>query len=118
MNGNPARPAPGTLICTLADLPNPGAKGFNYRLTTAIFQGFILREGDSLRGYVDRCPHAGWPMSVLPDRYLTKDGKFVLCSSHGARFLKDTGECVSGPCVGDRLEEWPVELVGDEVWAG
>ena len=114
---NPARPAPGTVICKLADLPAAGAKGFVWRLTTAIFQGFIVREGDVLHGYVDRCPHAGWPMSVLPDRYLTRDGQFVLCSSHGALFEKDTGKRVSGPCVGDRLEAWPVEVVGGEVRA-
>lgn len=115
---NPARPLPGTVICKLADLPVSGAKGFVWRLTTAIFQGFIVRDGEILHGYVDRCPHAGWPMSVLPDRYLTKDGSYVLCSSHGALFEKDTGECIAGPCVGDRLEAWPVEVVGDEVVAG
>ena len=114
MSQNPAQPAPGTAICALSDLPNMGAKGFTYRLTTAIFQGFILREGEHVRGYVDRCPHAGWPLSVLPDRYLTKDGKFLMCSSHGALFLKDNGECISGPCVGDHLSTWPV-LVEDGV---
>jgi nitrite reductase/ring-hydroxylating ferredoxin subunit len=114
---NPARPVPGTVICKLDDLPVHGAKGFVWRLTTAIFQGFIVRDDDVLHGYVDRCPHAGWPMSVLPDRYLTKDGSFVLCSSHGALFEKDTGKCIAGPCIGDRLEAWPVEVHGDEVRA-
>lgn len=113
----PGQPAPGVAICRLADLPNPGAKGFVFRETRALFQGVIVREGDAVRGYVDRCPHAGWPLSILPDRYLTKDGQYLLCSAHGALFTKDDGECIAGPCVGEHLEVWPVEVVGDEVLA-
>ena len=110
MTPNPARPAAGTALCALDDVPNPGAKGFVFRQEVALFAGFILREGKAVRGFVDSCPHAGWPLAALPDRYLTKDNKFILCSAHGALFLKN-GECISGPCYGEHLTPWPVEVV-------
>ena len=109
---NPARPAPGTVICKLADLPVSGARGFVWRLTTAIFQGFIVRDGEVLHGYVDRCPHAGYPLAVELDRYLTDDGDLILCSWHGAVFKPLTGECIGGPPACGRLTPWPVVVDG------
>jgi nitrite reductase/ring-hydroxylating ferredoxin subunit len=50
------------------------------------------------------------PLSALPDRYLTSDGRFILCSGHGALFLKGDGECIAGPCAGQRLETWAVTV--------
>jgi nitrite reductase/ring-hydroxylating ferredoxin subunit len=115
---NPARPAFGTALCPLDEVPNMGARGFVFREGEALFAGFILREGKTVRGFVDRCPHAGWPLSALPNQYLTRDGKFILCQSHGALFLKGDGQCVSGPCYGEHLEPWPVEVVRGIVRTG
>jgi nitrite reductase/ring-hydroxylating ferredoxin subunit len=108
---NPACPAPGTVLCDLEAIANWGAKGFIFRAGSDLFMGFVLREGGEVRGYVDSCPHTGQPLAFGPDRYLTRDGKFILCSGHGALFLKGDGECVGGPCAGERLEAWAVEVV-------
>jgi nitrite reductase/ring-hydroxylating ferredoxin subunit len=107
---NPARPAAGTALCALDVIAHNSAKGFVFREGSALFAGFVVRDGDQVRGYVDSCPHAGSPLSALPDRYLTRDGKFILCQAHGALFLKADGECVSGPCSGESLTPWPVEI--------
>jgi nitrite reductase/ring-hydroxylating ferredoxin subunit len=47
-------------LCALADLQDPGAKGFRFRQDSRLFAGFVVREGEVVRGYVDSCPHAGW----------------------------------------------------------
>jgi nitrite reductase/ring-hydroxylating ferredoxin subunit len=107
--GNPARPPAGVRLCALADLADPGSKGFRFRADTRMFAGFVVREGDQVRGYVDSCPHAGWPLAALDDRYLTRSGEHILCAGHGALFRLD-GLCVTGPCVGERLYDWPVLL--------
>jgi nitrite reductase/ring-hydroxylating ferredoxin subunit len=107
---NPANPPSGTVLCALCDVAEPGAKGFIFRQGEALFSGFILRRGGQTLGYVDRCPHAGWPLSGGPDRYLTKDGKYVLCAGHGALFTPETGLCTAGPCAGRFLSPWPVEV--------
>ena len=113
-SGNPARPPAGVRLCRLDEVADPGAKGFRFRQGSRLFAGFVVRTGDEVRGYVDSCPHAGWPLSALDDRYLTRDARHILCAGHGALF-RLTGECVAGPCAGDRLAEWPVRVVAGEL---
>lgn len=98
-------------LCALADLADPGSRGFRFRADTRLFAGFVVRAGDQVRGYVDSCPHAGWPLAALDDRYLTRSGEHILCAGHGALFRLD-GVCVAGPCLGERLYDWPVEVRG------
>lgn len=114
MEPNPARPPAGVTLCALADLADPGAKGFRFREGAALFAGFVVRKGMQVWGYVDSCPHAGWPLAALDDRYLAKGGERLLCAGHGALFRLEDGVCTSGPCHGDRLASWPV-AVGDGV---
>ena len=114
---NPAQPVPGETLCALADLADPGTRGFRYRAGDKLFAGFVVRIGDEVRGYVDSCPHAGWPLSSLDERYLTRDGRHVLCAGHGALFRPLDGACVAGPCTGERLTPWPVAVVDGVVVA-
>jgi nitrite reductase/ring-hydroxylating ferredoxin subunit len=106
---NPARPAAGTRLCALDEVPDPGSKGFRFREGSRLFAGFVIRRGATARGFVDSCPHAGWPLAALDDRYLTRDGRNILCAGHGALFDLE-GACVAGPCYGERLIAWPVEV--------
>ncbi len=108
MTHNPARPPAGRDLCALDDLTEPGARGFRFREETALFAGFVIRRGGEVRGYVDSCPHAGWPLSMMDDRYFTRSGEHLLCAGHGALFSPDDGRCVAGPCAGMALQPWPV----------
>ena len=112
---NPAKPAPGTPLCQLDELADPGAKGFRFRQGDALFAGFVVRKGDEVRGFVDACPHTGQPLSLFGDRYLTRDGKKLLCTGHGALFRPEDGACTAGPCEGESLAEWPVVVRDGEV---
>jgi nitrite reductase/ring-hydroxylating ferredoxin subunit len=115
---NPARPRPGARLCALADIPDPGARGFSFRHGEALFAGFVVRQGDTVAGYEDRCPHAGMPLALIPHRYLTREGDLILCVSHGALFRPADGVCIAGPCAGRALQTWPVRLLdGDLVTA-
>ena len=75
------------------------------------FHGFVVRRGEAVFGYVDRCPHAGLPLAQQLDQYLTPDGGMIACSWHGAVFAVEDGACLGGPCVGGRLTAWPVVVV-------
>jgi nitrite reductase/ring-hydroxylating ferredoxin subunit len=86
-----AAPATGTRLCALADIGDPGAKGFVFRAGERLFTGFVVRVGHNAFGYVDRCPHAGMPLAAFGDRYLTREGDLILCASHGALFRLDDG---------------------------
>ncbi|HTK36179.1 MAG TPA: Rieske 2Fe-2S domain-containing protein [Caulobacteraceae bacterium] len=109
-----ARPAPGLVLCRLDEIEDPGAKGFRFREGEAEFAGFVVRVGETVAGYVDACPHAGWPLALF-DRYLTREKDLILCSGHGALFRREDGVCIAGPCADDRLSPWPVAVSGDEV---
>ncbi|OHB29756.1 MAG: 2Fe-2S ferredoxin [Phenylobacterium sp. RIFCSPHIGHO2_01_FULL_69_31] len=112
---NPARPPAGVRLCALDEIKDPGGKSFRFRDGSRMFAGFVLREGGQARGFVDSCPHAGWPLAPMDDRYLTRDARHILCAGHGALFTLD-GLCVAGPCTDERLTDWPVEVRGGEVW--
>ena len=115
---NPARPAAGAKLCALEEIPDPGAKGFRFREGDYLFLGFVIRRGADLRGYVDRCPHAGTPLALIGDRFLTREGDLILCSTHGALFRLEDGVCVAGPCPGARLAAWSVVVEEGMVVAG
>jgi nitrite reductase/ring-hydroxylating ferredoxin subunit len=112
---NPAQPPPGSHLCALNDLTDPGSKGFLFRDGEALFLGFLVRRGDGVVGYVDRCPHAGMPLAMVENRYLTREGDLILCASHGALFRLEDGVCIGGPCAGQALRGWAVTVVGAEV---
>ena len=112
---NPAQPGPGERLCAVADIGDPGAKGFVFRNGDALFAGFLVRRGETLVGYIDRCPHAGTPLALIRDRYLTREGDLILCTTHGAVFRPEDGLCVAGPCEGRSLWPWAIEVVDGEV---
>ena len=90
------------VVCRLSELQD-GARGFTLGSGDWPLRGFVVRIGDTVRGYLNRCPHAGHPLDLLPQRFLTADGTLILCSSHGALFEKVSGFCVAGPCAGRAL---------------
>jgi len=96
------------VVCRESELAAGGVRAFTIGGGDWPLKGFVVRAGAHLRGYVNRCPHAGHPLNLLPDRFLTPDGSLLLCSSHGALFEKLTGYCVAGPCAGRSLT--PVAL--------
>ena len=49
-------------------------------------------------------------LDFMPDRFLTRDGRHLLCSTHGALFDIATGLCLHGPCKGRSLRAVPVAL--------
>ncbi|PVM93366.1 2Fe-2S ferredoxin [Caulobacter radicis] len=79
------------------------------------FHGFVVRRGEAVFGYVDRCPHAGLPLAQQLDQYLTPDGGMIACSWHGAVFAIEDGACLGGPCAGGRLTPWPVMVEDGKV---
>jgi nitrite reductase/ring-hydroxylating ferredoxin subunit len=107
---NPAQPRAGTRLCDLAEIEDPGARGFVFREGEALFLGLVVRVGEAVFGYVDRCPHAGFPLGNMLGRYLTREGDLILCAAHGALFRRGDGACVSGPCAGASLTPWAVRL--------
>ena len=108
----PAAEDPSVWSCA-ADTLAPGqtAKFRLFRRGRPV-EAFIINTGDGYHAYVNCCPHAGTPLDLWPNEFLTEDARHLICSTHGAIFERHTGLCVEGPCPGASLERLPVEAVG------
>ena len=103
-------------LCAVQDLEDPGARGFQAGSGDWPLELFLVRRGNVVWGYVNRCPHAGHQLNWLPDRFLTRDGSLILCASHGACFELHTGLCVGGPCPGRSLQPVALEFDADDIY--
>lgn len=97
-------------ICHIDDLPDPGSRGFD-AFGRERDRLFIIRRGDTLHAYIDRCPHYGaTPLPWRKDAYLNAAGTRIVCASHGAEFDIATGACTLGPCLGQALQAVPLRV--------
>lgn len=103
------------VLCRLADLQASGCREFRLGGGEWPMRGFVVRTGDGVRAYVNRCAHLRYPLNYAEDRFLSYDGSMIACFVHGALFEKDSGYCVAGPCAGQSLAPVPVRLEGDLV---
>lgn len=106
------------ILCRLSDIENHGARGFTIGRGDWPLRGFIVRIDDDVRGYVNRCPHAGHPLNLGPNRFLTPGGELILCASHGALFDRRSGFCIAGPCGGQSLTSVPLKIEAGYVMLG
>ena len=109
-----ATPA-GVALGPLAAIADGAARNYVLQLRAGRVHGFVVRRGDGVVGYVDRCPHMGLPLAQVLDQYLTPDGALIACSWHSALFAVDDGRCVGGPCMGQCLSPWPVRVEGSTI---
>jgi len=101
---------PARRLCRLEEFEDGEAKEFLFGEGPAQRALFVLREGGEIYGYENACPHIGTPLNFLPDQFLSTDGSYILCSTHGALFQIEDGLCVAGPCQGEKLTEIKVAL--------
>jgi len=108
-------PPPGTRLCDVSDLDDPAARGFLFGSGTQQTDVFVVRRGDAVYGYVNSCPHIGTPLETLTDRFLSREGDAIVCSTHGARFRIEDGYCIFGPCAGRTLTPLALVIVDGEI---
>lgn len=101
-----------SVLCALADIADPGGKGFVLADGRRIF---VIRRGEAVHGYVNACPHQGVPLDWNPDVFLSFDKSVIQCATHGAQFRVEDGECLAGPCLGSALRPAPVKLAAGMV---
>jgi len=97
-------------LCQLEDIPDGKARGFELG-PDELDRILVVRRGEKVCAYKDICPHYG--ETTLPwrkDEYLDSAGTFIVCAAHGALFDIESGECISGPCLGDHLTPVDIEL--------
>jgi len=98
-----------------AELPPGRTATFRLACGASRVDGFVVNHGGTVRAYVNRCPHAGTTLDLWPNEFLSEDGRWLICATHGAVFDPGTGDCTAGPCAGDALAALPVRIEDDSV---
>jgi nitrite reductase/ring-hydroxylating ferredoxin subunit len=100
-------------LCHADDLPDRSARGFDPGMTGRDTL-FVVRLGDTLHGWHDRCPHEGaTPLPYRRHAYLNKAATRIVCFAHGAQFDIGSGQCLVGPCIGQALAKVPLTISAD-----
>lgn len=72
-------------------------------------EGLVIRFQGRLHAFQNLCRHQPLPLDYGDGDFLDESGQYLLCRNHGALFKPDSGLCVSGPCAGASLFQYPVE---------
>ena len=91
-----------TVLCHWDDLAEGTSRGFD---PAACGQDsvIVVRQHGRVHVYGNACPHLDTPLAWRKDEYLNGTRDHIACFAHGALFDIATGECVLGPCLGQRL---------------
>lgn len=108
----------GRQVCRLSDIPAQGARGFVLHGTEPAdeLRLIVMTRSGGLHAFINSCPHARAPLDYPPDKFFDYQGRFLLCSLHGARFRPEDGLCVGGPAPGQRLTPVPLVVVDGTVF--
>ena len=106
------------VVARIGDLAPGSVKKFwlicrNYRI-----DGFLVNDGGNFHAYVNRCRHMPTPLDFVRDDFLSDDGRFLRCYTHGALYEFATGRCIDGPCKGESLYRLPLRVERQEVLVG
>lgn len=96
-------------LCKTEEINDPGSRSFEITQGRKTISLFVVHKDGAFSAYINSCPHTGVNLEWQQDQFLDLDNAFIQCSTHDALFEVDSGICIAGPCVGDKLE--PVELV-------
>jgi len=94
-------------LCHTTDIPENSSKGFELPQGSLA----VIHKNGQFYAYLNHCPHRGIRLEWEEDQFLDYDRHFIQCATHGALFRIEDGECIAGPCPGEKLSS--VELIVD-----
>ena len=100
-----------TTLCHIDDIPEGQSKGFE----VGSYNIFAVKKEGEIFVYNNSCPHLGVELNWQEDQFLDKDDALIQCSTHGALFIIESGQCVAGPCMGEQLKAIPYKVVDSQI---
>lgn len=88
-----------SILCHSNEISEGKSKGFQIGERFV----FAVKKHDRIYVYENSCPHLGIQLEWQPDEFLDNEASLIQCSTHGALFKIEDGECLSGPCLGQSL---------------
>ncbi|RJG05786.1 Rieske (2Fe-2S) protein [Noviherbaspirillum cavernae] len=91
-------------ICVSEALEESG-KGIRFPVTAGGEDGtgFAIRYSGAVYAYLNRCAHVPIELDWNEGEFFESSGLYLMCSTHGAIYVPDSGRCAGGPCRGGRL---------------
>lgn len=99
-------------ICKINEIEEGAAKAFSVNDLSI----FAVKKAGEIYVYLNQCPHLSVELEWQEDQFLDPDGTLIQCSTHGALFLIESGQCISGPCAGDKLTQLTIHVNNDDVF--
>jgi nitrite reductase/ring-hydroxylating ferredoxin subunit len=98
------------VICDSSALEE-GGKGVRFKVQTTEGEqpAFAVRFSGKAYAYINRCAHVPVELDWSDGAFFDYSKLYLICATHGATYLPETGVCVLGPCKGKRLTRLAVE---------
>jgi nitrite reductase/ring-hydroxylating ferredoxin subunit len=108
----------GRVIARVHELEPGAVKKFWLICQDYRVDAFLVNDRGRFYAYVNRCRHMPTPLDFIRDQFVSEDGRYLMCYTHGALYERATGLCIEGPCKGESLYRLPVRVEGREVLVG
>ena len=116
LNGAQVTPEGATPLADLAAIADGGLVAADAVIDGTPESLILHRDGPAVRAWLNICPHAGRRLDWSPGEFLKSRDGLLVCAVHGASFELVGGECVAGPCRGDRLNPVALEVRDGQVF--
>lgn len=63
-----------------------------------MFAAFVVRSGQHVYAYLNRCTHRDIELDWEPGKFFDVERRYLICATHGALYHPHTGICIAGPC--------------------
>jgi nitrite reductase/ring-hydroxylating ferredoxin subunit len=107
----------GRLICSSETLVE---RGLGLRFEVMSDKGtqpaFVVRYRGQVQAYLNRCAHVHVELDWPAGEFFDLSRLYLVCKTHGAAYLPDTGFCIGGPCKGARLAKLAVQEIDGQIF--
>ncbi len=107
----------GILVCASEDVLE-GGRGvrFDVRAFGDKATGFVVRYSGKAYAYLNRCAHVPIELDWAQGEFFESSGLYLMCSTHGAIYVPESGFCAGGPCKGGRLRPIGLREEGGQIF--
>lgn len=98
------------VVARVGEIAPGSSKKFLLQCKEGEVEAFVVNHDGTLHAYVNRCCHVPMTMDWIDNQFFTEDARYVQCATHGALYEPDSGECVSGPPIGQCLTRVPLTI--------
>jgi nitrite reductase/ring-hydroxylating ferredoxin subunit len=105
------------LICESGQVVE-GGKGVRFPVMAfgEAATGFVVRYDGKPYAYLNRCAHVPIELDWFEGEFFESSGLYLMCSTHGAIYVPESGLCAGGPCKGGKLRPIAVHEVDDKIY--